>query len=386
MKVFAKALFSLLLMGVILAASIFSISQVLFRSQVFAVIEVGVTISEEDERSSMAMGFISNMNSVKSICHFKYLDEDEALAQLKTNELEAVIVLPKHFYQDIDMGKNTPATVYFSYETTVEGQIFSELLRAGVSLLQTSEAGVYAALETAGVFSEQVVKENIGDHIAMLYAKNILNRERIFEEWIVSPFGQLTKMQYYFTSLILILLIMSGLNEGYLYERQSRAVEQKLKVEGLKTWQMDGIKILMIVNHLFLICVGFFILSVCLGKHPQLEMLKMPITMPFKMLPVCIAIAIFTHVIFAISGNNAQSNVVLFTLNVLLVIGAGMIIPAAYMPERIAKISPYLPTFHWYMYSLKALFEAISMKQIGIMALMSVIGLGIGAVASWKST
>ena len=386
MKVFARSLFSLILMFIILGIGIWSVSKVIYKSQILTTVEVGVVISKEDNLSKMATRYIANMNSVKSICHFQYVNKDEALVKLKAGQLEAVLVLPEHFYEDIERGENTPATVYFPSNTRLEGQIFGQLLKTGVQFLQIAEAGVYASYDTAVRFSDEVQREDIGDYIAWQYAKCVLNREKLFKEQIISPFGELEKEQYYFVSFLIIVLLMSCLNDGYLYQHQSKLVEQKLTVEGLGKWQLAWIKIAMITHQLWLISIVIYLVSWCIGEFKAWYWMQLPISMILGMLPVCLVIAIYTHLILEIIGSNVQGLSILFILNSMMIMSSGLVIPTAYLPKYLVKVSSYLPIKLWYQYCLKLIVEeGIRSELIGI-GIMSVIGLGIGAVATWKST
>lgn len=100
---------------------------------VFQTAEIGVVIPEDEAQTKMVAQFISAMDSVKSVCHFQYLNQDKAMASLEKGTLDAVLSLPEQFYEDVDSGKNTPATIYFPENAPLNTRVFGELVADGVS-------------------------------------------------------------------------------------------------------------------------------------------------------------------------------------------------------------------------------------------------------------
>ena len=50
---------------------------------------------EDEAQTKMVAQFISAMDSVKSVCHFQYLNQDKAMASLEKGTLDAVLSLPE---------------------------------------------------------------------------------------------------------------------------------------------------------------------------------------------------------------------------------------------------------------------------------------------------
>ena len=315
MKILTKTIASLSIMLMVLVAVIFIISQVFFHSQVITTIDVGVVIPKQEEITELVTRFIENMDSVKRVCDFQYLQEAEALEQLKNKELEAVIVLPENIYEDINEGKNTPATVYFSSNTTIDIQVFRELVNNGVALLQIAEAGVYASCDTARLFPDQVKKEKIGDFIAWQYANHMLDREMIFDEYMVSAFGNISINEYYFVALLMLSLLMCGLNYSGLYQKQSRAVEQKLRLYGIGGLQITIVKVLVIAHGLWLIGMIIYLSTYIIGEIGKWPIIYFEWQSVIGLVPVCIVIASYIHLVYACTDSRIESTIILFVFN-----------------------------------------------------------------------
>ena len=127
-----KSIVKFIVMLLLIAGGVLAVSLVMSDAGVFQTAEIGVVIPEDENQTKMVAQFISNMDSVKSVCHFQYLDQKSALDALDAGSLDAVISLPEQFYEDVDSGKNTPATIYFPENAPLNTRVFGELVTDGV--------------------------------------------------------------------------------------------------------------------------------------------------------------------------------------------------------------------------------------------------------------
>ena len=164
-----KSMVKFIVMLLLIAGGVLAVSLVMKDAGVFQTAEIGVVIPEDEAQTKMVAQFISAMDSVKSVCHFQYLNQDKAMASLEKGTLDAVLSLPEQFYEDVDSGKNTPATIYFPENAPLNTRVFGELVADGVSLLRTAEAGVYATYDTAQIYQAEISRDQIGDVISELY-------------------------------------------------------------------------------------------------------------------------------------------------------------------------------------------------------------------------
>ena len=126
-----KSMVKFIVMLLLIAGGSLAVSLVMRDAGVFQTAEIGVVIPEDEAQTKMVAQFISAMDSVKSVCHFQYLDQGEAMASLEEGTLDAVLSLPEQFYEDVDSGKNTPATIYFPENAPLNTRVFGELVTDG---------------------------------------------------------------------------------------------------------------------------------------------------------------------------------------------------------------------------------------------------------------
>lgn len=386
LKVLCASFGNWIIMLIFLVFGVSLISNNLLQTQSIKKIQVGVVIPEEEAESRLVAEFASAVESVKAVCDFLYFDKQTAMKKLKNGQLQAVVVVPDNFYNDIYIGKNTPATLYFPENSVYDIQMFQEVFADGISWLQVAEAGVYATLNTAASYEIQVDMESLGDYTAWNYIKMVLEREKIYEEETCSPLGGWNLYQYVIIVVITIFLLMSGVNYGFLYEKKHKAVEEKLEIYGIGKLKNAVVKITIMTTVLwFLENVMYIVVciySAAMGKG----WLWYDEKVPLLMLLLCVSMSVYFHVIFSASVSGYQGTLTLVICNAIMIICSGTVIPKEYMPEITGKLGTYLPLNFWSRYCGSVFFKVVGWKDISNLVVITILGIGIGVVVSWADT
>ena len=353
-KVLLKSTVSLLLAAVLLLGAAAVLSHVFFGSRMFQAIDVGVAVPEGEKETKAVLRFLSAMESAEAVCNFRYLPEDEAMEKLYEGEVQAVIVLPESLYEDMYSGEKGRIAVYLPEDPPFRVQVFRELLADGVSLLTTAEAGVLAASDLAGAdaiaYGEwdeigfpKMKPYEAANFISYEYIKCALGRDNMFDEYVYSPLGQMDLYQYYFAAAVSVLLLMSGLNYSFLYQGNSRAVEQKLRVMGLGTVKASFIKILVMAKASWLLAVASYLAGCLFSRWGKFDFIWFHGSVLLLLIPVSIGAAFYFHAVYSVFGKGMQGAVFLLSVNAVMVLCSGVVIPLAYLPEAVRRVGQYLP-------------------------------------------
>lgn len=371
----------LLLTAVLVAA----FSAIMQNAQVFQKVNIGIAIPEGESISRLATQYISSMDSVRSVCDFYYLDEQEAVEQLKQGTLQAVVVLPEGFYHDVQVGINPPAQIYFPKDAAQNTQVFEELVTAGVSFLQTAEAGVYAALDTASYYGIELQGAGLGDTIAYLFAHQMLKRDSVYSARMLSSMGNLSVAEYYYAAGLVILLMMCGIQFGFLYGKRNRSVEDKLKIRGVGSIRQSVVKILVMTEFLYVTGLLYYFAGIGIAGWTKTYFVFYQGTTWYALLLLCLGIAIYFHVLYELSGSSSQAAVFVFAVNVITIIGAGVLIPEAYQGKEIAGISHFLPMKYWNVYATGMLEGELSKEAVTGTVFFLFVGMVAGTLFSWRN-
>ena len=371
----------LLLTAVLVAA----FSAIMQNAQVFQKVNIGIAIPEGESISRLATQYISSMDSVRSVCDFYYLDEQEAVEQLRQGTLQAVVVLPEGFYHDVQVGINPPAQIYFPKDVAQNTQVFEELVTAGVSFLQTAEAGVYAALDTASYYGVELQGAGLGDTIAYLFVNQMLKRDSVYSARMLSSMGNLSVAEYYYAAGLVILLMMCGIQFGFLYGKRNRSVEDKLKIRGVGSIRQSVVKILVMTEFLYVTGLLYYFAGIGIAGWTKTYFVFYQGTTWYALLLLCLGIAIYFQVLYELSGSSSQAAVFVFAVNVITIIGAGVLIPEAYLGKEIAGISHFLPMKYWNVYAAGMLEGEISKDSVAGTVFFLFVGMAAGMLLSWRN-
>lgn len=371
----------LLLTAVLVAA----FSAIMQNAQVFQKVNIGIAIPEGESISRLATQYISSMDSVRSVCDFYYLDEQESVEQLKQGTLQAVVVLPEGFYHDVQVGINPPAQIYFPKDAAQNTQVFEELVTAGVSFLQTAEAGVYAALDTASYYGIELQGAGLGDTIAYLFVNQMLKRDSVYSARMLSPMGNLSVAEYYYAAGLVILLMMCGIQFGFLYGKRNRSVEDKLKIRGVGSIRQSVVKILVMTEFLYVTGLLYYFAGIGIASWTKTYFVFYQGTTWYALLLLCLGIAIYFHVLYELSGSSSQAAVFVFAVNVITISGAGVLIPEAYLGKGIAGISRFLHMKYWNVYAAGMLEGEISKESVAGTVFFLLMGMAAGGFLSWRN-
>ena len=371
----------LLLTAVLVAA----FSAIMQNAQVFQKVNIGIAIPEGESISRLATQYISSMDSVRSVCDFYYLDEQEAVEQLKQGTLQAVVLLPEGFYHDVQVGINPPAQIYFPKDAAQNTQVFEELVTAGVSFLQTAEAGVYAALDTASYYGVELQGAGLGDTIAYLFAHQMLKRDSVYSAKMLSTMGNLSVAEYYYAAGLVILLMMCGIQFGFLYGKRNRSVEDKLKIRGVGSLRQSVVKILVMTEFLYVTGLLYYFAGIGIAGWTKTYFVFYQGTTWYALLLLCLGIAIYFQVLYELSGSSSQAAVFVFAVNVITIIGAGVLIPEAYLGKEIAGISRFLPMKYWNVYAAGMLEGELFKEAVTGTVFFLFVGMVAGMLLSWRN-
>ncbi len=367
------------------AALVAAFSAFMQNSQVFQKVNIGIAIPEDESVSRLATQYIASMDSVRSVCNFYYLDEQEAVEQLKQGNLQAIVVLPEGFYHDVQVGINPPAQIYFPKDAAQNTQIFEELVTAGVSFLQTAEAGVYAALDTASYYGIELQGAGLGDTIAYLFANQMLKRDSIYSAKMLSPLGNLSVVEYYYTAGFVILLMMCGIQFGFLYGKRKSSVEDKLKIKGVGSVRQSVVKVLVMTMFLYVTGLLYYFAGIGIASRTKPYFVLYQGKIWYTLLFLCLGIAVYFHVLYELAGSSSQAAVFVFAVNIITIIGAGVLIPEAYLRKEVAGISRFLPMKYWNAYAAGMLEGEMSKEAVARTVLFLLIGMAAGELLSWRN-
>lgn len=376
---------SMLLVITLLAGGVIVLGHMFFQAQIFNAITVGVVLPEDASELKLISQVISSMDSVQAICDFQYMDAENAMEKLETGNIQAVISLPESLYQDIYEGSAAQITVYLPEDSTLNIQVFQEVLNDGVKIVQTAEASVFAVRKAAGIYEANMSKDDAALSIAYLYMEEALGRGNLFDENVQLPFGDMNLYQYYIAAGISLLLLIVGVNFSCLYQRHHQIIEKKLHVIGMGPVKVSLVRVLVMTVSLWVILsVGYTVLYIISLYTSLINMwFEARILLGFWLLAA--AASSYFHLIYTVFGNGYSGSVFILLTDIIMVLCSGAVIPLAYMPDYIGKLSWCMPLNYWNQFCGQLLFGTVSHSIVVSIIIWIIATFMIGVLFTWNN-
>ena len=333
--IFAGAIVLLLLVGTIalLAAGM------LYGERAAGRITVGVVLPEGDAVAKKAVAMISSLESVKSICDFRYMNQDECLEKLESGELYAVMEVPEGFVQDIMNGTNTPVKILLPRGAGLESRIFKELTDAGAATLGASQAGIYAGDELLSLYGMADSVQELEGDLNRIYIKYSLPRMDYFKNVKVSATGDVDTMHFYGISASVLFLLLCAIPVSSYLAPGTVSMRRKLAIIGIGKGTVIAARILGL-SALFGAVAFCGALGASLSGAARLGPAGCG-----ALIMVCLGAASMVVFLYQAAGSLMGGVMLLFLTVTAMHFLAGGFLPLVFLPSTFRAAAPFLPSY-----------------------------------------
>jgi len=351
---------TLIIIALITAGSAAALYTLLQSLGVSEPVRIAVSVPGDGSMSRMAIRLLEGMDSVRSVCEFELTDEDDARSGVGDGRYGAAIILPEHFYEDVDTGVNTPALILIPSELSDPVRDFGELLETSVSLVDTVEGGIYAVTDAYLVYGMKVSRYDMETYLTGISFDTLLSRTKMFKESFEASFDADSFVSYLAVSGCLLILMVTATGFGYMYSARKKAVEYALRRNGLGPVKTGFVRLTMMMFQLMAVAAVYILIILAASRvflDSENEMLVLAgeslwealyILCDLKnLIPVLFCICGFTHLIYSLFKGREDSGLILLMIFMIMLILGGCIVPSVFLPDTPALIGSYLPAALW---------------------------------------
>lgn len=331
-----------MVLAAMLGTIVFCGQKLLYGESRIGKVQTAIVMEKVDTMTSLMLSVLEGMDSVKELCDFHYVKEEEASEGLQKGIYQAAILVPEKLLQGILNGRNPEVKILLPDTGGVETAILKELTEAGMRNLGTAQAGIYAIdayLMEQGMYVSVSEAEKI---LNKLYLKYGMDREGYFSER-TSPVGNgLSISEYYFVSAIVLLLFLTGIPCATVLKPELIAFRRKMRVNGMGDFKQLLAKQIALFCCLellvfFIILGSFFISSVMEG------IAVVSLMGAIRIVPVLAAISAYIIFCYSFMGTSLGGSMFLFFTSIAFHIAAGGFLPEVFLPSILQKINWFLP-------------------------------------------
>ena len=359
-----KLLCGLALLGIICAAAIYGLSFVNQKNDTAAASHFNVVFVMPKNAGlhySLALGMVSNMESLSSMVTIKQTtSEDEAKAMLDSGEVKAAVIIPEGMIHTIMSGTNDlPARIIYPGEPSIETVIFRQIVDSLSQMVASSQTGVYALYEIYNDFdATEKQQDKANTQLNDLYINAVLKRDALFQivgsdskennlldEEVSSDTTPATDFVLvgYLCSGLALLFLLSGINLCFFFVAPNRAVLPALSRLGLS----DSFCLLAdffaaVICQWLIFSIGCLLIGT-IGSTAHI----VPVFLIGRAIVSCFVCAFFSCAlelfICRICHGKQACMITTFAVSLLVMYASGCLIPSAFLPDMLRRISAALP-------------------------------------------
>lgn len=307
------------------------------------VVQIGY-VAGEDTLTRMAVSYVENMESVKNWCRLVPVKEAEGERMLAEGELTALILLPEDVVEEILYGGNAPAQLYLSENAEAFGLMFEELAAAGIGLLQTAQAEIYATHALTELFGEG--NASLSDMYSQIDAFNLniaMNREQFFRIRSLSLTGSESFAVYYGGALLTLYLVLAGLFFGPYLKRNVQEQHILSVRRGISfSLQLAG----RMLPTMMLLFITLF-LPAAFWMFPGVRHVLRPVLTLRGAILLLLTLgcaAVLLQFLYQLADSAGTAVLIVGVVTLFMGYSSGCLIPSSLLPESINRLAAFLPT------------------------------------------
>lgn len=354
-----KLLCGLALLGIICAAAIYGLSFVNQKNDTSAASHFNVVFVMPKNAGlhySLALGMVSNMESLSSMVTIKQTtSEDEAKAMLASGEVKAAVIIPEGMIHTIMSGTNDlPARIIYPGEPSIETVIFRQIVDSLSQMVASSQTGVYALYEIYNDFdATEKQQDKANTQLNDLYINSVLERDALFQivgsdieessfekEEISSDNSPATDFVLvgYLCSGLALLFLLSGINLCFFFVAPNRTV-----LPALSRLSLSDSFCLLADFSAAVICQWLIFSATCLliGTIGSTAYIVPSFSIGHTLVS-CFVCALELFICRICHGKQACM-ITTFAVSLLVMYASGCLIPSAFLPDMLRRISATLP-------------------------------------------
>ena len=314
---------------------------------------IGMVGDLSDSYLGFGINALQTMDDSRLMIELVGMSEEEAEEAFSRGDLYAVVRVPDDLMESIVSGENNRLITY----TATQGQkglgtmVMGEIVDLASTLVTRSQSAIYGVQR---VLAEEDRREEIGretDRLNLMLINLVLSRSGFSEVEVLGYSQGLSLELYYFCSIILLMVLLSGLLNGAFFARRTAALSGFVRARGVGAmWQI----LCEYLTYLSLLLLDLF----CLACPVALGLERKLISVPewegmgaeplrdflFSLLPVAAMFAALQFFLY----EAAEGIVGGILLQLLAGVGMGYLsgyfYPSAFFPERMRLAGERLPS------------------------------------------
>ncbi|MBR6223577.1 MAG: ABC transporter permease [Lachnospiraceae bacterium] len=353
----------------------------------FDTLKIGLVVEDGDTSDiSKYIMILKSMKSVNDVCDFAYVDDEKAKNGLIDGSLRAAVYLRSDTYDDINNGRNTTLNILLPDDVDQNDIVFKELIRDGLSLIRTTEASTYSAIDAYHMYEAKLTLRRIEKMIYDKYITDMLYRGEYFEDAPLLDVPEISFYLYYTACAFVLIILLLFISAEIFLRANDKNLYPYLKTQKRSILSISIARIIALA--LMGLLLGALICSIMIGVNHFTDMPLLPVTLCRYLLsfPLMFSLSAFVYMMFELMGRFKGSDIILLLFTIFMVLISGVLIPSGMLPEPLVVFGKCLPIRPWIDYVCGVVFRGESNTGVIYTVISIPLFYLIGVVRTWRDT
>jgi len=300
------------------------------------------------EDNSYAMDYLTDMiqgiQGVSYICDMKSMEWEEAYQGLEKGTVDVIIRIPAEFYDKAVHMEESEIEIYtWGQPTKLQKKLLAQLSGAQ-SLMNVTECKIYACYDGINTMEVPYSRAQIESDLFLSAVSGFMNRDQYFQIKDLSSFGSYTFLQFYSVTALILAMIIAYIPAFGMYMHGEKQLE-RLVHRSRMGFVMASLGRIVAMT----IAAGSISTIVLL-------LLKSSFRVVGYLWIVSLSLGIWVHLLAALCGDSAHGRAIYVLISLIMLVSAGVLVPAVYLPGVIRDLSTYVPARAWHDMLMSAIY------------------------------
>lgn len=343
---------------------------------------VAVVDNDQSLETRMIIQQLAADEEFSKVVQFRNMDIEEGLAQLKADQVAAMVVIPENFAGNLRAGRNLPFEVVGNPQRPLEYGLFLATMESGAGLISAAQSGVNTVHHflrgqvTAAVLDEEVNKAIVA------FTLQSLGRGQVFKATKLTGTGSFTLTEYYIAAGSVILIFLMGLYLlTALRQEHAAGLEKRLFSRGVGAGTKIAAKFITLFSGFCLLQVALLVLYLAaLGGRVTGSWPGLAVVMVASAASAAMFFTFISSLRLPPFGELAAAGV----FSALLMVLGGNLLPLSFLPQWLGVLSRGALTY-WmregYLHGAFIYEPSLLLTSVGVMAGATLLLLAASALA-----
>lgn len=314
---------------------------------------IGLVGDMSDSYLGFGLTALQSLDDSRFMIELIPMTDQEAREAFEKGDLYAVVQIPEGMMEAIESGANDRRISYIAAEgqkgigTMVMGQIV-DVASTLVTRSQSAIFGMQSILLERGMREEFWEATNT---LNLLLIELVVNRSGFYDVEVLGIANGLSTEGYYFCSILLFLLLLSGINNSPLFTHKQTDMSRFMKSRGVgAAGQVAGEYLAYLCLMILCVVVIFIPLFWCLERElftiPEWEGMGAQLLVRFfiVLLPAVAMFAALQFLLYELTAGVVSGILLQFICGIGMGYLSGFFYPSAFFPEIMQRLGSVMPT------------------------------------------